>query len=135
TWYASSGHSTSVPIEAARARTDAAIDGFRASEPGFIEAGASAQDLGAVNDLLATVKTVRRSFDDVQGTTTGTSLLSIDNDLLSFGESVARNLHDPEVGARVSRSFGLQRENGELAREASTLLPVLATGRQEGFVD
>ena len=62
-------------------------------------------------------------------------LLATDDVVLDFGESVARNLHDPQVAASVSRSLGLRRENEELAREASVLMLVITGRSSEGFAD
>jgi signal transduction histidine kinase len=134
-WYISSGHSPSVPIANARARTDAAIARFRADEPGLLDAGATAQDLVVVNNMLGAIKDERRNIDDPLTTAPSGFFLSVDDQVLGLGETVARAMQDPEVAASVGRSFGLQRENEELAREAGVLLPVLVTGRQTGFSD
>ena len=62
-------------------------------------------------------------------------LLAIDDNILEFGQEVARNLHDPEIASSVTGVFALEQEQTQLAREASALIPVLATGEARGLPD
>ena len=134
-WYLSSGRSAAVPIRDARARTDAAIEEFRANAPSFSTVEGSAGDLAVLNDRLADLQRQRKGIDDSPVLNGAETLLATDDLALDFGESVARNLHDPEVAASVSRSLGLRRENEELAREASVLMLVITGKSSEGFSD
>ncbi len=133
-WYVANGRTSNAPLDQSRARTDTAISAFRDHGANFVDGGAGPGAVTALEQRLGTIKSARRSVDaQVAGSAAG--VLAIDDDVLGFGESIARNLHDPEIAARVSRAFALQRENAELAHEAGIVLPVLATGRQEGFAD
>jgi signal transduction histidine kinase len=132
-WYSAGGRGADVPLDQVRAHTDLALAQFKADEGVFVDGGASPDAIDKLNEQFGSIKAIRRSVDAVPSSSAFDSLLAIDGDVLGFGETVARNLHDPEIAARVSRAFGLQRENEELAREAGVILPVLATGRAEGF--
>ena len=117
------------------ARTNAAIEEFRADAPSFSTVEGSAGDLAVLNDRLADLQRQRKGIDDSPVLNGAETLLVADDLALDFGESVARNLHDPEVAASVSRSLGLRRENEELAREASVLMLVITGKSSEGFSD
>ena len=60
-------------------------------------------------------------------------LLAIDDNVLDFGQEVARNLRDPDIKSSVTGVFALEQEQTQLAREAAALIPVLATGEETGF--
>ncbi len=137
-WYVSTNHDGAVPIATARSETDDAVAQFRAAETHFRNAdiGASAAtslekvDAGLVQ-LDAERERIERTELDV--VTPPLLLLAIDDNILDFGQEVARNLHDPEIASSVTGVFALEQEQTQLAREASALIPVLATGEQAGF--
>ena len=132
-WYLATERSASVPIEEARDRTDAAIERFRANQLSFGGANASFGDLALLNERLAAIPKERKGIDDSPATAGAAVLLATDDLALDFAEGVARTLQDPEVSSSVSRALGLQRENEELAREATVLMPVIVGTTREGF--
>ncbi|HEY7105515.1 MAG TPA: nitrate- and nitrite sensing domain-containing protein [Acidimicrobiia bacterium] len=142
-WYVSSAgtaSATGAPSELrdARSRTDAATKVFRAAEPRFLDAGVSARaiaSLHATNDGLDEIAAQRRSIDslDASAASGRSFFLGVDDDLLSFGERVARDLEDPEASASVGRVFSLQQEQHDLAVEAGILTAVAASGVRADF--
>jgi signal transduction histidine kinase len=145
-WYVASGEQdpaadsvdVSAELGSARERTNAATKVFRAVEPRFVDAGVSGAALAALratNDGLDGLPAERRSVDslDAGAAEARAVFLAVDDDLLTFGERVARDLEDPQASASVGRVFGLQREQQELAREAGIMAAVSATGERIDF--
>jgi signal transduction histidine kinase len=140
-WYvASEGASSDAEDEltTSRARTDAASKVFRAGERRFVEAGASGSAIAALNSTnegLDRVTHERRAVDglDTEAARARDFFLGVDDDLLGFGERVARDLEDPQASASVGRVFSLQREQHEFAREAGIYAAVSATGSRDDF--
>src|SRR5438477_7831246 len=132
-WYVSSVGDPQSQLDAARTRTDAAARALRDNEQRFVDAGVSGTAvaaLNATNDGLDQVARVRNSVDslDVSASDAPSTILGVDDNLLRFGERVARDLEDPEASASLARVFSLQREQHELAREAGIYATVAATG-------
>jgi signal transduction histidine kinase len=145
-WYVASGEQdraadsvdVSAELGSARERTNAATKVFRAVEPRFVDAGVSGAALAALratNDGLDGLPAERRNVDslDVGAAEASAAFLGVDDDLLTFGERVARDLEDPQASASVGRVFGLQREQQDLAREAGVMAAVSATGERADF--
>ena len=137
-WYVSTNGSPESELEAARARTDATTREFRDNEQQFVDAGVSATAIAALestNKGLAEVGKQRRAIDalDVSAASARNFFLGVDDNLLRFGERVARDLEDPEASASVSRVYSLQREQHELAREAGIYVGVVATNSRDDF--
>ena len=59
--------------------------------------------------------------------------LGVDQQLLDFGERVARDLASADVSASLTRVFALERAQHELAREASVYISVLAGAAPNEF--
>jgi signal transduction histidine kinase len=130
--------SAQAALDDARARTDSAARAFRADESRFLDAGVSAAAvtaLDATNQGLGRIARERDGVDALATTAPGarTFFLGVDDDLLRFGERVARDLEDPDASASVSRVFALQREQHELAREAAIFASVAASGQRDDF--
>ncbi len=137
-WYVSTGHDGSVPIATVRSETDDAVTRFRAIEADFRNAdiGASAMtSLEKVDAGLAQLDEERNRIErtDLDVVTPPLLLLAVDDNLLEFGQEVARNLHDTDIAAGVTGVLALEQEQTQLAREASALIPVLATGEETGY--
>jgi signal transduction histidine kinase len=141
-WWAGATGDQVVAVEAAlddaRARTDAAARAFRADQSRFVDAGVSAAAIVALDATNAGLGRVARERDGVDALATTAAgarafYLGVDDDLLRFGERVARDLEDPDASASVSRVFALQREQHELAREASIFVNVAASGERDDF--
>ena len=137
-WYVSTGHDGSVPIATVRSETDDAVTRFRAIEADFRNAdiGASAMtSLEKVDAGLAQLDEERNRIErtDLDVVTPPLLLLAVDDNLLEFGQEVARNLHDTDIAASVTGVLALEQEQTQLAREASALIPVLATGEETGY--
>jgi signal transduction histidine kinase len=125
-------------LDAARARTDAAVRRLRADEPAFADAGLS----GAAGSALAAVN---RELDQIPGArgrvdrlTTDAAdarrfFLVLDTDLIGFGDLVARDVADADTAASLTRVYALEHAQHELAREAGVYIAVLASGDQQGF--
>ncbi len=145
-WYVASGEDdptadsadVSAELGTARERTNAAAKVFRAVEPRFVTAGVSGAAiaaLNATNEGLDGLPAERRSVDslDAGAAEARAVFLGVDDNLLTFGERVARDLEDPQASASVGRVFGLQREQQDLAREAGIMAAVSATGARDDF--
>ncbi len=137
-WYVSTNHDGSVPIATARSETDDAVARFRIAEAQFRNADigvSAATSLEKVDAGLIQLDAERRRIErtELDVVTPPLLLLAIDDNILAFGQEVARNLHDPEIASSVTGVFALEQEQTQLAREASALIPVLATGEQAGF--
>jgi len=125
-------------LNAARARTDAAVSVFRANEPAFVDAGlapAAAAALVAANRGFDEIAGMRAQVDVRSAAVAGTRefFLGVDEHLLEFGERVGRDLASADVSASLTRVFALQRAQHELAREASVYIAVLAGGAPTEF--
>ncbi len=125
-------------LTGARARTDAAARVFRANEQAFADAGlspAAAAGLAATNKGLDGIAQMRSQVDTraVDPATTRNFFLGIDEQLLGFGERVARDLASADVSASLTRVFALERAQHELAREASVYISVLAGAGPKDF--
>jgi signal transduction histidine kinase len=125
-------------LDDARARTDAAARAFQADQNRFVDAGVSVAAVAALDATNQGLTRLARERDgvDALATTAGgarTFFLGVDDDLLRFGERVARDLEDPDASASVTRVFALQREQHELAREASIFVNVAASGERDDF--
>ena len=123
---------------AARARTDAAVRAFRANEQAFADAGlspaAGARARRPTNQGLDGIPArcgARSTPATVDAATTRNFFLDVDEQLLDFGERVARDLASADVAASLTRVFALERAQHELAREASVYISVLASGGAE----
>ena len=98
----------------ARARTDAAVRDFRANEQAFADAGlgpAAGAGLAATNKGLDGIPEMRGQVDAraVDAATTRNFFLGVDQQLLDFGERVARDLASADVSASLTRVFALER--------------------------
>lgn len=123
---------------AARKRTDVAVAAFLADHQQFVESGIGSDAIAALDQAertLVGLDAERRKVDgksvdaaQVRGWYMGT-----DDDLLTFGERVARGLAAPRTSAAVTRSYALQRAQHELARESSVYIAVVASGQPQGF--
>src|SRR4029079_5899570 len=69
----------------------------------------------------------------VDPATTRNFFLGVDEQLLGFGERVARDLASADVSASLPRVFALERAQHELAREASVYISVLAGAGPKDF--
>ena len=137
-WYVSTGHDGAVPIATVRSETDDAVAKFRAVESDFRngDIGASAlTSLEKVDAGLAQLDAERGRIErtDLDVVTPPLLLLAIDDNVLEFGQEVARNLHDTSIAASVTGVLALEQEQTQLAREASALIPVLATGEETSY--
>ena len=137
-WYVSTNHDGAVPIATARSDTDNAVQSFRVAEAQFRNAdigAAAATSLEKVDAGLVQLDAERQRIErtELDVVTPPLLLLAIDDNILEFGQEVARNLHDPETASSVTGVFALEQEQTQLAREAAALIPVLATGEQTGF--
>jgi signal transduction histidine kinase len=137
-WYAASGAAPKAELDKARARTDAAVDGFRQNEQAFANAGMSPAALAALdatNRGLDQIPRERKKVDASSATAADTRnfFLGVDAHMLDFGERVARDLASPEVAASLTRVFSLERAQHEHAREASIYIAVLASGTPQDF--
>src|SRR4051812_47158692 len=103
-WYVSTGHDGAVPIATVRSETDDAVAKFRDVESDFRngDIGASAlTSLEKVDAGLAQLDAERGRIErtDLDVVTPPLLLLAIDDNVLEFGQEVARNLHDTSIAA------------------------------------
>ncbi len=137
-WYVNTSHDGAIPIANARAATDAAIAQFRLTEARFRAAGLSAASTDALDQAVIGLRPIakernRIDHQGLEGVTPPLLLLVANDKIIDFGQGVARELQDPEIASSVSGVFALQQEQTALAREASAIIPLLATGDQSGF--
>ena len=123
---------------AARKRTDVAVKAFLADHQQFVDAGIGGAALAALDQTertLVGLDAERRKVDgkSVDATQVRTWYMGTDDELLTFGERVARGLAAPRTSAAVTRSYVLQRAQHELAQESSVYIAVLASGQPQGF--
>jgi signal transduction histidine kinase len=137
-WYVNSNRDESIPIEQARIATDIALDQFRAAEMQFRNADIGTAGTAALDRVDAGLQQIdeertRIERQAVESVTPPLLLLATDDNLLKFGQEVARRLYDPAMGVAISGVLALEREQTELAREVSAMLPLLASGDDSAF--
>jgi signal transduction histidine kinase len=137
-WYLASGGAPAAELGKARSRTDAAVKQFRLSEQAFVNAGLSPTAfaaLDATNRGFEGISTERSKIDAQTATAAETRdfFLGVDDDMLDFGERVARDLASADVAASLTRVFSLERAQHAHAREASVYIAVLASGTAQDF--
>ncbi len=137
-WYVNSNRDESIPIREARVATDDALERFRAAETQFRSADIDPSAVAALDKVDAGLvqldeERTRIERQAVESVTPPLLLLATNDNLLEFGEEVARSLHDAGMGVSVAGVIALEREQSELAREASAVLPLLAVGDEDGF--
>jgi HAMP domain-containing protein len=132
------GTAPSAELNTARQRTDVAVKAFLADHQQFVSSGLGTQAIDALDRAersLAGLSAQRRKVDakSVDADQVRRWYLGTDDDLLTFGERVARSLAAPVTSAAVTRSYSLQRADHELARQSSIQIAVLATGQPQAF--
>jgi HAMP domain-containing protein len=132
------GTAPSEELFAARKRTDAAVKVFLADHQQFVNAGIGSDAVAALDQAERTLVGLDAERLKVDGKTVDAGqvrgwYMGADDDLLTFGERVARGLAAPRTSEAVTRSFTLQRAQHELARESSVYIAVLASGQPQGF--
>ena len=131
------GYDGSVPIATVRSDTDDAVSRFRAAEADFRsgDIGASATtSLEKVDACVWQLDAERGRIErtDLDVVTPPLLLLAIDDNVLEFGQQVPLNLHYTDIAVCVTGVFAREKQT-QLAREASALIPVLATGEQSAY--
>ncbi len=132
------GTAPSAELNTARQRTDVAVKAFLADHQQFVSSGIGTQAIDALDRAdrsLVGLDAQRRKVDakSVDADQVRRWYLGTDDDLLTFGERVARSLAAPVTSAAVTRSYSLQRAEHELARQSSIQIAVLATGQPQAF--
>jgi HAMP domain-containing protein len=132
------GTAPSDELFTARKRTDAAVKAFLADHQQFVDAGIGSDAVAALDQAERTLVGLDAERLKVDGRTADAAqvrgwYMGADDDLLTFGEHVARDLAAPRTSEAVTRSFTLQRAQHELARESSVYIAVLASSQPQGF--
>jgi signal transduction histidine kinase len=137
-WYVNAGRDGSIPIANARAATDDAVTQFRALEPRLRSADIGEAGAGLLNNVDSGIaqlakERARVERQGIDAVTPPLLLLTLDDYLLDFGQTLARRLDDPSIAVAATGVFALEHEQTELAREASAILPLLANGDESSF--
>jgi signal transduction histidine kinase len=137
-WYVNSNHDGSIPIADARSATDAAVEGYRAVEGTFAGAGLGPTASAASDRIdagLVQLRAERQRIDDREhdSVTPPLLLLAISDNVNDFSDAAARSFDDPALAASALGVVALEREQTELTREVTAMLPLLASGDQSAF--
>src|SRR5437763_14600656 len=128
----------STALASARAQTRAAGRAFRDREQQLADAGLTSTAAAALDATNRALDRLPQDRDGVDAGSTTVSdargaFLAADDNLLTFGERVARDLEDPQASASESRVFALQREEHDLAREAGIYVGAASAGARDNF--